>query len=209
MHHSTTKKRNISDIESDSEIKTPTKKSRPLAQLPLRGRGAGRHQQRRQSTSPITPPKGPRKRTNERPGHLIKKKRRTKEEIAADLAAKEAKEKAEAKAKANAVTDLVNMELDQEQEEAMRRQHVLRRQPSYLDVPAPKLASTCSSGSEDFNLDAIDSTDDSDDSEMDGDGGVDRVVASELSDGSVATVKKTKVSANSKLLISLNNRMHQ
>jgi hypothetical protein len=36
-------------------------------------------------------------------------------------------------------------------------------------------------------LDAIDGMDDSDDSEMDGDGGVDRVVvASELSDGSVA-----------------------
>lgn len=144
---STTKKRNISDVDSNSESKTPTKKSRQ----PARRRGAGQHQHRKQSASPITPPKGPRKRTNEHPGLIGKNGRRTKKEVEAERAAKEANVKAVAAARVDAIAGLVDIELVQKRQETMRRQQVLRRQPSVLDVTAQDDASS----GEDFNWGSV------------------------------------------------------
>ena len=150
--HSTATKQNIRDIESDSEGETPTKKPQQLA----RGRDASQHQQKlRKSASPITPPKGPRKQTNEHPGLIGKRGQCTNKEVAAEQAAKEAKIKAMATAKSDTVTDLVEMELDQEQQEATCRQCILWRQvlqcqPSVLDV-------TADSSGEEFNWGSVDS----------------------------------------------------
>ncbi|KAI9452026.1 hypothetical protein F5148DRAFT_1289806 [Russula earlei] len=173
----TAKKRNISDVDSDSEIKTPTKRSRQPPQ------GKSTRQRRRQSASPITPPKGPRKRTNERPGLIGKKGRRTQQEIAAERAAKEVKTKAEAAARVEAVAGLVDLELEQEHEETMRRQCVLHRQPSVLDV-------TAYSSGEEFDWGLVDDVKDSEMEETDV--GSDCGGSKPRADGQVATAKKTK-----------------
>lgn len=196
--YSTAVKRNINDVDGDPESKTPTKKSRQVPQ----GRVADQHQRQKPSVSPVTTsPKGlrrsPRKRTNEHPGLLIKKGRRTKHEVAAERAAKEAKAKAEARAKANAVTGLVNMELDQEQEEATRRQQIVRRQPCFRNVAA-------SASGEDFDWGSANDASDTDEMDVDSDGTGGS--SSPLADRHATAVKQTNVSTNHKLLISLNNQ---
>ncbi|KAI9442802.1 hypothetical protein F5148DRAFT_1293155 [Russula earlei] len=173
----TAKKQNISDVDSNSEIKTPTKRSRQPPQ------GKSTHQWRRQSASPITPPKGPRKRTNECPGLIGKKGRRTQQEVTAERAAKEVKTKAEAAARVEAVAGLVDLELEQEHEETMRRQCVLHRQPSVLDV-------TAYSSGEEFDWGLVDDVKDSEMEETDV--GSDCGGSKPRADGQVATAKKTK-----------------
>jgi hypothetical protein len=204
--YSTAKKRNISDVDSDHEGEIPMKKSQqppPASQ----GRGTGQRQRQRQSSAlPITPPKGPRKRTNERPGLIVKKRRRTKDEIAAEKAAKEAKAKAMAAARDNAVRGLANMELDQEHDEAMRRQHVLRHQPSFLDVAASVAAS---SSGEDFDWGSVDNVKETDEMDVDSDStdsGGSNPSESESADKHAATVKGKKVSTNDIHLIGVNNQ---
>lgn len=180
--HSTAKKRNISDVDVDPEpeCKTPTKR--------LRQPSRGASQRRKRSASPITPPKEPRKRTNERPGLIVKKKRRTKAEIAAEQAAKEARARDEAAAKAMALTGLVNIELEQEQEEAMRRKYVLRRQPSCLDV-------TASSSGEEFDWGSVDDAKETDEMDVDSDlDNTDSGGNSKSARGHVATANQTPVS---------------
>ncbi|KAI0289301.1 hypothetical protein BC826DRAFT_971075 [Russula brevipes] len=165
------KKRNISDAASDSEGATPTEKSQ--------GRGTSRRQRRRLSASPIPPPEGQRKRTNERPGLIGKKRRRTQQEVAAERAEKEAKAKADAAAKVDAVAGLADMELDQGQEENLRRQRVLRYQPSVLGA-------TADSSGEDFDWASADNAKETDETDSDSDGGGSK------SSVDSAVVKKTK-----------------
>lgn len=181
---STTKKRNISDVDSDPNLKSeiPIKKSRPPAQ----GIGPSQRQQRRQSASPVTPPKGPRKQTNERPGLIGKKRRRTKEEVAAERAAKEAEVQAAAEAKVDAVASLAKMELDQEQQETTCRRQILWRQPSVLDV-------TAYSSGEDFDWGPVDDEKETDESEMGGD----TDTGSTNLSAEVAMAKQSKVSTSS------------
>ena len=122
-------KQNVSDILSDREGDVPTKKAKQSTV-------ASHRQQQRLSASPITPPNGPRKQTNERPGLIGKKVQCTKAEIAQEKAKKAEEAKAIAAAKVDAMAQLVEMEVDQEDKEATRRQQILRRQPSVLDVLA-------------------------------------------------------------------------
>ncbi|KAI9511008.1 hypothetical protein F5148DRAFT_1147149 [Russula earlei] len=127
-------KRTVSDVLPNTEDNEQTMK-----------RAKKSTHQQQCSASPVTPPIGPRKCTNEHPGHLIGKQgRHTKGEIAIEKAKKEAKVKATAATKADAVAQLVEMEVDQELEEAARCQCVLRHQPSVLDVLA-------NNSGEDFN----------------------------------------------------------
>ncbi|KAF8805247.1 hypothetical protein BYT27DRAFT_7213195 [Phlegmacium glaucopus] len=67
-----------------------------------------------------------------------------------------------ATSKANAITDLVNIELYQEQEEAMRHRQVLRRQPSVLDV-------TADNSGEEFDWRSVDNVTETDEMDVDSD----------------------------------------
>jgi hypothetical protein len=141
---------------------------------------------------PIPPPEGQRKGTNEHPGLIEKKKRRTQQEVAAERAEKEAKAKADAAAKVDVVAGLADMELDQGQEENLRRQCVLRHQPSMLSV-------TADSSGEEFDWASADNAKEMDETDIDSDGGGSK------SSVDSAVVKQTKVSTKHKLPDKLDN----